>query len=96
MAIKDWRCKDLICKEDNAAFTTYDLVDIAGGVWYGTTTINKWQEEVEAGASPEIDRVKYYVGLFKDQEGSYSVMQLNKPKRSTISEQVTDDEDEAL
>ena len=103
LVVKDWRHKDLVRKDDNAPFTTYDLVDIAGGVWYGTSTFNKWREEVKAGTSPEIDRTKYYVGLFKDHEGRFSVMQLNKPKRSntkkvktSTSEQVTDDEDEAL
>ena len=51
----------------------------------------------------ERDRSKYYIGLFKDQEGRFSVMQVNKSKRSntkkaktSTSEQVTDDEDEAL
>ena len=103
MVVKDWRHKDLVRKDDNAPFTTYDLVDIAGGVWYGTSTFNKWREEVEAGTSPEIDRSKYYVGLFKDHEGRFSIMQLNKPKRSntkkaktSTSEQVTDEEDETL
>ena len=55
------------------------------------------------GTSPEIDRSKYYVGLFKDHEGRFSIMQLNKPKRSSskkaktsTSEQVTDEEDETL
>ena len=103
LVVKDWWWKDLVKKEDNSPFTTYDLVDIAGGVWYGTATFNKWREEVEAGTSPEIDRTKYYVGLFKDHEGHFSIMQVNKPKRNSTkkaktstSEQVTNEEDVIL
>ena len=58
---------------------------------------------MEAGASPELDRTKYYFGLFKDHKGRFSIMQVNKPKRSSAkkvktstSEEVTDDEDENL
>ena len=103
LIVKDWRKKDLVRKEDGAPFTTYDLIDISGNIWFGTSAFNKWREEVQDGTSPELDRSKYYVGIFKDNEGRYSIMQVNKPRRSSTkkaksstSEQVTDNEDEEL
>ena len=103
LIVKDWRKKDLVRKEDGAPFTTYDLIDISGNIWFGTSAFNKWREEVQDGTSPELDRSKYYIGIFKDNEGRYSIMQVNKPRRSSVkkaktstSEQVTDNEDEDI
>ena len=55
LVIKDWRRKELTRKEDGAPFISYDLIDITGGVWYRTSTFTKWREEVDDGASPDID-----------------------------------------
>lgn len=103
LIVKEWRKKDLVRKEDGAPFTTYDLIDIQGNIWFGTSAFNKWREEVQDGASPELDRSKYYIGIFKDNEGRYSIMQVNKPRRSTTkkakastSEQVTDNEEDEI
>ena len=103
LIIKDWRRKDLVRKEDGAPFTTYDLIDIQGNIWFGTSAFNKWREEVQDGTSPELDRSKCYVGIFKDNEGRYSIMQVNKPRRSTpkkqktsTSEQVSDEDEDIL
>lgn len=103
LIVKEWRKKDLVRKEDGAPFTTYDLIDIQGNIWFGTSAFNKWREEVQDGTSPELDRSKYYIGIFKDNEGRYSIMQVNKPRRSSTkkpktstSEQVTDNEDEDI
>ena len=53
--------------------------------------------------SPELDRSKYYVRLFKDHEGRFSMVQINIPKRSSTkrtktstSKQVTDNEEDEV
>ena len=82
LLIRSWQRREATNAKTGEKFVNYNLTDQNGGVWFATNCFIQWRVAIKQGEAEEPDYSTHQVGLYKDQNGKYSVMQITKPKKN--------------